>query len=318
MNKKFDKIIKIFRIAAVIMTFVIATFCFFNITNEQPTYANAGFSSSHSSGGSHSSSHSSSSHSSSSSSSHRSSSSSSKSSKSSGSSGTGRKLEPHEWAIVLGLTFAVILFPFLPGIIGGIILRIINNIKKKAKMKNSKQAEELIKKYIPDFNKDKFLKEQYDNYCKIQVAWMNFKLEDVKELLTDEIYTMWCSQLDTLELKGEQNIMDSFKYVSSCLTGASVENGNLTAVTEYIIKNRDYIVKKGTNKVIRGNKRSMEMHYVTKFRISVDHMNQIDKCPSCGNVITNNTSNVCPFCRSKLFVEHKKWVLTEQTVISQK
>ena len=120
MNKKFDKIIKIFRIAAVIMTFVIATFCFFNITNEQPTYANAGFSSSHSSGGSHSSSHSSSSHSSSSSSSHRSSSSSSRSSSSS-SSGSGRKLEPHEWAIVLGLTFAVILFPFLPGIIGGII-----------------------------------------------------------------------------------------------------------------------------------------------------------------------------------------------------
>ena len=62
----------------------------------------------------------------------------------------------------------------------------------------------------------------------------------------------------------------------------------------------------------------MEINNVMKYRVSVDHMNQIDKCPSCGNVITNNTSNVCPFCRSTLFVEHKKWVLTEMTCIGQK
>lgn len=311
MNKRFDKILKFFRIAAIIMSFVVAALCFFTITDDKPTYADAGFSTSHSSGGS---SHSSSSHSSSSSSSHRSSSSSS-SSRSSSSSGSGRKLEPHEWAWVLGITIAVILFPYLPGILFVAIKGMINKSRLK---RNSKQAEELIKKYIPDFDKDKFLQEQYDNYCKIQVAWMNFKLEDVKELITDELYTMWTSQLDTLELKGEQNIMRSFKYVSGALIGASIENGNLTATTDYVIKARDYIVKRGTDKPIRGNKKLLEIHYEMKFRISADHMNQIDKCPSCGNVITNNTSNTCPFCRSKLFVEHKKWVLTEKKCIGQK
>ena len=104
MNKKIDKILKILRIAAVIVSFVVAIFCFCSVTDDRPTYADAGFSTSHSSGGSHSSSssQSSSSHSSSSSSSsHRSS--------SSGSSGSGRKLEPHEWALVLGIAFAVII-----------------------------------------------------------------------------------------------------------------------------------------------------------------------------------------------------------------
>ena len=102
-------------------------------------------------------------------------------------------------------------------------------------------------------------------------------------------------------------------------TGAvSIENGNLTATTDYVIKARDYMVKRDTQKLIRGHKRIMEIHYIMKFRISAEHMNQIDKCPSCGNTITNNTSSVCPFCRSKLFVEHKKWVLTEKTCIGQK
>ena len=57
-----------------------------------------------------------------------------------------------------------------------------------------------------------------------------------------------------------------------------------------------------------------------KCRFSMDYKpeninidwHKIDKCPSCGNQITNNTSTVCPYCRTQLFVEPKNWVLTEK------
>jgi endogenous inhibitor of DNA gyrase (YacG/DUF329 family) len=144
-------------------------------------------------------------------------------------------------------------------------------------------------------------------------------MEDAKELISDELYTMWCSQLETLRLKGEQNIMGQFELESAYLTDASMQNGNLTVATDYVIKTYDYIADVNTKRLIRGNNRQrMRIHYDMRFRLSLDHMDQIDKCPSCGNVITNNTSNICPFCRSQLFVKHKKWVLTEKTVIKQK
>jgi rubrerythrin len=224
-------------------------------------------------------------------------------------------LTKEEAIVILCIFGGIMVIPLLISLLGKALAKGITAATKK---RDNQAAIKLIKKYIPDFDKDKFLQEQYKNYCDMQVAWMNFKLPDVKELLSDELYTMWTSQLDTLELKGEQNVMSSFKFVSAYITDASIENGNLTVATDYTIKARDYIVKKGTDKVIRGNKRLMEINNVMKYRVSVDHMNQIDKCPSCGNVITNNTSNVCPFCRSTLFVEHKKWVLTEMTCIGQK
>ncbi len=287
------------------MTFIVAIFCFFAISDDKPTVADTGFSTSHSGGGDSSSSSDSSSYSSSSSSS------SSSLSKSSSS----RKLTKEEGIIICIAMAAIWIGP----IISTIISNIIRNTRTKIKNKRmSESAEKLIKQYILDFDKKQFLQLQFDNYCKMQTAWMNFKMEDVKELISDELYTMWCSQLDTLELKNEQNIMKSFKYVYGNLTDASIENGNLTVTTDYKIKARDYIVRKGTNKLIRGSKSLMEIHYEMKFRISVDHINTIDKCPSCGNVITNNTSNICPFCRSQLFVEHKDWVLTEKTCLGQK
>ena len=53
---------------------------------------------------------------------------------------------------------------------------------------------------------------------------MNFKLDDVKDVITDEIYNMYDSQLSTLEVKGEKNIMKDFKLVKSYLKDVNVQN----------------------------------------------------------------------------------------------
>ncbi len=308
-----NKLKKIIKFIAIIFTCLLAVGCIWFLTSDdKPTYADAGFSTSHSSGGS---SHSSSSHSSSSSS-HRSSSSSS-SSRSSRSSSSG----DHVVGIVVFIVFTTIF----------IIIIVAASAASKQYAQQftvapdpnrlrmyDEKAEKFIKQYLPNFDKMRFLNDQYNNYCRIQVDWMNFTMEDAKELISDELYTMWCSQLETLRLKGEQNIMGQFELESAYLTDASMQNGNLTVATDYVIKTYDYIANYNTKKLVRGNnKQRMRIHYDMRFRLSLDHMNKIDKCPSCGNQITNNTSNVCPYCRSQLFVEPKNWVLTEKTCIHQ-
>ena len=290
---------KVFKFIAIIFTCLLAIGCICVLTSDdRPTYADAGFSTSHSSGGSHSSSHSSSSHSSSS---HR----------SSGTSTGG------DGVIVIAAMFII----FITVII---IASAVAKGKRPDGINPDKlrmldlATENFIKQYLPNFNKQEFLMNQYNNYCRIQVDWMNFTMEDCKELVSDELYTMWCSQLDTLQLKGEQNIMGSFELESAYLTSASLQNGNLTVSTDYVIKTYDYIANINTKQLIRGNNRQrMRIHYEMKYRLSLEHMNQIDKCPSCGNVITNNTSSVCPYCRSQLFVEPKNWILTEKTCLDQ-
>lgn len=302
---------KVLKFIAIIFMCLLTIGCIWILTSDdKPTYADAGFSTSHSSGGS---SHSSSSHSSSSS--RRSSSSSSRSS--SGSSSIADAIVAVVFMVMFCTFFFIIIAVISAGSkrngLGSSYAVDINKLREL-----DANAERFIKQYLPSFDKMRFLNDQYNNYCRIQVDWMNFTMEDAKELISNELYTMWCSQLETLRLKGEQNIMGQFELESAYLTGASMQNGNLTVTTDYVIKTYDYIADFNTKQLIRGNnKQRMRIHYDMRFRLSLDHMNKIDKCPSCGNQITNNTSTVCPYCRTQLFVEPKNWVLTEKNCINQ-
>lgn len=287
---------KIFKFIAILFTCLLVVGCMFIIvSDDKPTFADTGFSSSHSSGGSSFSSSSSHSHSS-----------------SGGSSSS--EMDPFVALIIL-----------VAWIIMVIVATVSNISKRKNRFGNPQElsikdaaAERFIRQYLPNFNKHEFIINQYNNYCRMQVDWMNFNMEDMKELITNELYTMWSSQLDTLQLKGEQNIMGQFELERAYLTNATMQNGNLTVTTDYIIKTYDYIVNANTKQLVRGNNsQRMRIHYEMKFRLSLNHMGKIDKCPSCGNVITTNTSMICPFCRSQLFVEPKNWVLTEKTCLDQ-
>ena len=132
----------------------------FTVIYERPTWADSGHSVSHSS--SHHSSHSSSS-------SRRSSSSSSRSSSSRGSSSSGSS-NPLAGMISVVIMIAII-----------VIWSIIANKNKNQLHKivinknNEDEIENKIKKLIPNFSKQEFLKQGFNIYYDIQMAWMDFK-----------------------------------------------------------------------------------------------------------------------------------------------
>lgn len=298
--KKLKKVIKIISILLIILSMSVV-FCEF----EDKSNADAGYHSSYS-GGSHSRS---SSHSSSSS---RKSSSSSSSSRSSSSSSDG---------IVAVISF-ISFFAFAVVII---IISTKNNTKNRktitrnnsiAVMNNPRAIEE-IKKYIPNFNPQEFLSNGYNIFVRIEEAWMNFELEKVRDVITDEMFNMYQSQLTSMEMKGEQNIMKDFKLLNCAIMQAVKQNGILEVKTRYVIEFYDYIINKDTKQVVRGNSnRKIRMYYEFTFIENVEK-EKLEKCPNCGAPINISSAGICEYCNSKLVDDSTSWIMSKKISFDQ-
>ena len=183
---------------------------------------------------------------------------------------------------------------------------------------NEDEIENKIKKLIPNFSKQEFLKQGFNIYYDIQMAWMDFKLEDIKDKVTDEIYTMYESQLATLEVKGEQNIMKNIQLKQCSLKDVTNQNGTITIKTNYVIEMYDYIADVNTKKLIRGeDKKKIRILYEMSFRKALSEDEKVTHCPNCGAKVEMNSTGTCEYCGSKLVSENTKWVLTEKKVIEQ-
>ena len=176
-----------------------------------------------------------------------------------------------------------------------------------------------VKELIPDFNKEEFIKEGYQIYLDVQDAWTNFKLDSVKDKISDEMFNMYQSQLSTMEVKGEQNIMRDFTKKNAYLKDVVKQNDNITITATYVIEFYDYIVEKSTGKVLRGSANiKMRVTYDMKFRKTLDASKVVDHCPNCGAKIEKiNGAGVCEYCGSKVVSENAKWILTDKKNIGQ-
>lgn len=184
---------------------------------------------------------------------------------------------------------------------------------------NDENVVNKVKELIPDFNKDEFIKEGYQIYLDVQDAWTNFKLESVRDKISDEMFNMYQSQLSTMEIKGEQNIMRDFTKQTAYLKDVVKQNDNITITATYVIDFYDYIVEKSTGKVLRGSASTkMRVTYDMKFRKTLDASKVVDHCPNCGAKIDKiNGAGVCEYCGSKVVSENAKWILTDKKNIGQ-
>ena len=153
----------------------------------------------------------------------------------------------------------------------------------------------------------------YKIYLDVQDAWMNFELDKVKDVLSNELFAQYESQLATLEVKGQQNIMSDFKLIDSFLNDAKVENNTLEVTTTFIVLFKDYIIEQDTKKVVRGNKKSFNrVTYEMIFRKELNEDEGAIKCPNCGAEVDIVTSATCPYCHTKIVRDSTNWVLTQK------
>ena len=306
--KKSNGFRKAIKIITVILIIFATSFVFCEL--EDKSNADAGYHSSYSGGKSSSSSKSSSS---------KSSSSKSRSYSSSSNSSSGETVSLGE--SFLALLVIGVMYIFVPAIIIIVVIALSKNKKLKNNNRivvtNNEQAINEIKKYIPSFDANKFLLNGYGIFVRIEEAWMNFDLEKVRDCITDEMFNMYESQLTSMEMNGEQNIMKDFKLINSAVTQASKQNNMLQVKTRYTVEFYDYIINRSTKAVVRGNSnRKMRMVYEFTFIKDIENK-KLDKCPNCGAEININSAGICKYCNSKLVDDSKDWVMSKKVSLLQ-
>lgn len=298
------------KFAKIILTMFIAL-CVCFVFWGHKSDASAGHGVSHSSGGS---SHSSSSHSSSSSSrsSSRSSYSSSSSRSSSSSSSSGSSSPGSALATLIIIVVIIII------ICASSSKSTKKPITTTTKLVNNPNAIKTIKELLPNFNEEEFLKDAYKIFLDIEDAWMNFTLDKVQDVMTDEMYNMYDSELAAMEIKGEQNITKDFKLKDSAIVGAVKQNDNIEIKTQYIVEFYDYIINKETKKVVSGKSSiRYRVHFELTYIMS-DTQEKIDKCPNCGAKVNVNAAGTCEYCGSKIVGKNTKWIMSKNVVLNQK
>lgn len=183
--------------------------------------------------------------------------------------------------------------------------------------KENKNIVSSIEGEIPGFNKKEFYDYIYKNFVDLQTAWMNFDYETIRKLVTDELYNTYKSQLKTLELKKQKNIMRNFSKDSAYIIDYYRTNDKHIIKVKLTARFYDYLVN-SNNKVIRGkDKRRIIITYLLTYESSA--IKKDNKCPNCNAPLDNEAqSNICPYCRSTIINDYHDFLLSKKENINQK
>lgn len=203
-----------------------------------------------------------------------------------------------------------------------IIYFIIVFLKMKYDHRNVKEPElvnivtdETLQKY--NINKDELIDEIYNKYVNVQESWMNFDYDKMKKLLTDELFNSYSSQLKVLKLKNQKNVMSGFEFLNCKIIEIKEENGIRSIDVALRVKQYDYVVNE-ENEVVRGNKnKKNEVTYELVFVKSINPDNVVI-CPNCGAESKVITGDNCEYCKSKIVIPPKEFVLSKKKVVSQR
>ena len=172
--------------------------------------------------------------------------------------------------------------------------------------------EEAIKPILGDIDINKLVQERYDQFVSIQTGWMNFDHDLLRTQLTDEMYNQYAVQLDTMQLKNQQNIMNDFTFYEGMITGLEKEGSKVTMTMQIVTSFYDYMMENGN--VVRGKQdRKVVMQYELTFVKMVGH-NGI--CPNCGAKLPK--SNKCSYCNSVVPNVSSDWVMAKKQALQQK
>ena len=162
------------------------------------------------------------------------------------------------------------------------------------------------------------VKEAYDIYVRIQLAWAKNNLEDVRDVLSSEMYNMYNSQIQTMIRKKERNVMSDFKFVKGGIREYQNVNGQDRYVVILQVLCKDYMVDEKRHIVTRGSymKKNNYIYSLTFLRNkNVD----LDKCPNCDAELPSNGQNVkCSYCGSVIERKNTNLVLVDKKMLSQR
>lgn len=216
------------------------------------------------------------------------------------------------------------------GMFWGIPILLVVLFSKNTKIARQRQEEKLKKFFVPmeqekvnqviaNFSIEEFNFKAYQIFYDVQMAWMNFDYNKLKELLTDELYNNYIMQLDALKLKNHKNTMKGFELIETCLSSLKEENDKYIAEVYLQVKFYDYVENVKTGMILRGTpNRKLNNIYKLTFIRTKEESNNINVCPQCGAHVEGNSTGICEYCKSKLVNDNYNWVMSKKEINNQK
>lgn len=177
---------------------------------------------------------------------------------------------------------------------------------------------EKINSIDKDLNIEEFKNKAFNIYKDLQTAWMEFDTDTIRKLTTDEVYNMYSSQLETLKLKKQKNIMKDIELIDAKVIDIRKENNIITVDVYLNVRCYDYVIKEATKEVVRGKENAkLNIKYKLSFIKSATNNNKEEKCPNCGAPVDIVSSATCPYCDSTLVKTASDYVLSKKTALGQ-
>ena len=182
-----------------------------------------------------------------------------------------------------------------------------------------KLSEEEANKVIPNFDIEEFNKQAYQIFYDVQMAWMNFDYDKLKEFLIDELYNSYVMQLEALKVKCQKNIMKEFVLKEVYIFALKEENGHYIAEVYLDVEFYDYVENIKNKKIVRGKSNiKVNNFYTLTFICTKEKSHNINECPNCGAEVKGNATGTCKHCKSKLINKTYNWVMSKKEKIDQK
>ena len=204
------------------------------------------------------------------------------------------------------------------------VIKKVNTYTKNIQIKNKYNKHEFLTQQqvdsiIPNFDIAEFNFKAYQIFYDVQMAWMEFDYDKLKELVTDELYNSYVMQLDALKVKNQKNTMKGFELIESYLYDIKEENGIYIAKVYLSVRFYDYIENSKNGIILRGTAdKKIHNTYELTFIKTKEDKNNTNICPRCSAPVEGNSTGVCEYCKSKLINETYDWILSKKEKIRQK
>ena len=198
-----------------------------------------------------------------------------------------------------------------------IIIYFINEKLKKAKNKRLSleerlenkrvQAKHKIENELPDFDYDEFNDLVFKIYTDIKDARSSFNYDELRSLLTDDLYNAYYSDLSSLE-KQKKKINTSDYLLNNVFVTNFIKTEKDYIIDVYLNATLYEYVTNNMGNVVKGTKdNSVIKKYIIRLTRRIDDNKDI--CPNCGSQLLNDVSNICPFCNNIIINKKYDWVV---------
>ncbi len=216
--------------------------------------------------------------------------------------------------------FVIVMIVIVAIVFGFVILNAIDNSRRKKEGLEAIRSyigdsDFEIKKFFPNLDERTLIDVLFQRFVDVQVAWMNFDYDKLRELCTDELYNSYKSDLEILKSMHGQNIMSNFVMYAANINGMSEENG-LVIIRMYLhVAFYDYVVDVTNGLVTKGsNTHKVHNQYVLEFVVARGQT--ITKCPSCGADINSGDSH-CSYCHTPIINDYETFVLSKKSKVNE-